>query len=152
LTIDTVDPVDTYDATPPAQKPDADFKDASALDENSTHSFPDDDSIPSFSAKDPSSIVPRKRGRPRRQIPAVKADPLKIEPKRELRRRRPAGEHTEDPWVILSKAPSITPLSPKKPHLARPPTQKPVIDLPSCPYTTLFLNIFQPGVPKKNDA
>jgi hypothetical protein len=71
----------------------------------------------SMQSKDPSSTAHRKRGRPKRQISAIETDHLEIEPKRRLRSKIPVGAATDDdPWVTLSKGPSITSLSSNIPH------------------------------------
>jgi hypothetical protein len=155
-----IDPVDIYDATPPAPNLDADVNPGSVLDENPTQSSLADNSILSCSANDASPIVGRgrggrrSRGRPRRQIPVVETHPLQNEPKRKLRSQKPAGADRDDPWVMLSKAPLLTPLSPKKPLKA--PTQKAVNDPSCCPYNYLLLTMFQTGeereLPQKRDA
>jgi hypothetical protein len=129
-----IDPVDISDATLPVLNLDTDFNPASALDDPSQSSL--GDSMLSCSTKER-----RSRGRPRRQIPAVETHPLQIEPKRKLRSQRLAGAEGDDPWVVLSNAPLITPVSPKKAlKNARPSTQKPVNDPLSCPYKCLFPN------------
>jgi hypothetical protein len=101
-------------------------------------SHQDDKSIHS---KDPSPTAYRKRGRPRRQIIAIETDQPEAEPKRKLRSQIPAGPGTltDDPWAILSKAPSITPMSPNKPRKARHQGQKkkPVND-PFCSFQLCY--------------
>lgn len=117
------DPIDPYDASPPALT----YFDPPIMDENPTNPFLADNSS---SEKRPSPIVGRSRGRPRRQNPAAETQPPKIEPKRQLRSKRSAGSNGDDPWALLSKAPSITPSSPTKP-------QKPVSN-----FNVFLINIF----------
>lgn len=63
----------------------------------------------------------RRRGRPRNQIQVVTTNHLTIQPRRELRKRGPVSIKTDDdPWAKLSKAPSVTPLSPRKAPQAGP--------------------------------
>ena len=113
------DPIDPYDASPPALT----YFDPPIMDENPTNPFLADNSS---SEVHPSPIVGRSRGRPRRQRPAAETHPPKIEPKRQLRSKRSTGSNDDDPWALLSKAPSITPSSPTKPQKARTSVQKPV--------------------------
>lgn len=128
-------PAGLNEATPPAQMADIDFNDPSVLDKSPAHSLLDGNAIPSFSTKNPSPTEHQNNGRPQHQIKAIDTDPLKIETDHEPRRRRkPARAQTEDPWALLSKTPAITPSSPFKPHKARPPVQKQVINLSCCPY------------------
>ena len=123
---------DEYDAT---HLPNTISEDASILDETPMLSTLDDRSMWS---KDPSSTVPRKRGRPKRQIPAIETDHLEIEPKRRLRSRISSiTVAADDPWVILSNSPLITSSSPKKPHKVAP-MQKLVNDPSFCPCNCTF--------------
>jgi hypothetical protein len=117
--------------------PDTESHHGIIVDENPKHSFLGD----KCSAKGQTPTVGRSRGRPRRQIPTVETH-MKIEPKRKLRSHINAEAGAEDPWVMLSKAPSITPFSPKKANKARPPRQKPVNDPFVFPHESLFLTIF----------
>jgi hypothetical protein len=109
-------------------------EDASILDETPEPSGLEDRSMQS---KDPRPTAHRKRGRPRRQIQAIETDHLENEPKRRLRSRIPAGAAADDPWVMLSKAPSRTPLSPNKPQKAAS-MQKQVNDPLFCPRNRIF--------------
>lgn len=61
----------------------------------------------------------RGRGRPRRQAFHMPQEVLGTESKRKLRTRKNAEVAVEDLWTNLSKAPLLTPLSPKKPRQAR---------------------------------
>jgi len=62
----------------------------------------------------------RGRGRPRRQASNMPQEEVAVtESKRKLRKRKNAELASEDPWTNLSKAPLLTPLSPKKPRQAR---------------------------------
>ena len=93
-----------------------------------TDSPPPVQQMPSSSDDRSIQVNSRRRGRPRKEIPAVGTKHLTIEPRRELRKRGPAGVKVDnDPWVKLSKAPSITPLSPKKVPQSGPSRLKPVI-------------------------
>jgi hypothetical protein len=146
-------PTGLKEATPAAQKPDTEFNDTSALDESPAHSFLDGNAIASFSAKSPSPTEHPKPGRLQHQTPAIETDPLKIDTRGKQRKGRPSGAQTEDPWVILSKTPSITPSSPVKPCKARLPIQKHVINLPCCLYKSfILLNISHLGVSKRKLA
>jgi hypothetical protein len=76
------------------------------------------------------SPVRRARGRPRRQATNVPLKGPALESIRRLRSRKNTTKATsQDPWTILSNAPALTPLSPKKNRqvraLQRPP-QPPV--------------------------
>lgn len=64
----------------------------------------------------------RTRGRPRRQASHIPLEGVAVmESKRKLRTRKNAevASESEDPWTNLSKAPLLTPLSPKKPRRER---------------------------------
>ena len=55
---------------------------------------------------------------------------LTIEPRHELRKQGPVSIQTDDdPWAKLSKASSVTPLSPRRVPQTGPSKQKPVIYL-----------------------
>lgn len=61
----------------------------------------------------------RGRGRPCRQASRMPLEVAVMESKRKLRTRKNADVPSEDPWTNLSKAPLLTPLSPKKNRQAR---------------------------------
>jgi hypothetical protein len=121
------------DTPPPVQHPE------SVSNKNTMPSASDDNSGPCFPSNNQSPKVnSRRRGRPRNQIPAVTTNRLTIEPRRELRKRGPAGVQTnDDPWVKLSKAPFVTSLSPQKVPRSGPTKHRPVI-LPSCHAYKMF--------------
>lgn len=69
-------------------------------------------------------------GCPQNQILAVTTNHLTIEPRHELRKQGPVSIQTDDdPWAKLSKASSVTPLSPRRVPQTGPSKQKPVIYL-----------------------
>jgi hypothetical protein len=80
--------------------------------ENGTDVILSTNDSPSNPFQLPSSPVCRSRGRPRRQVPIVSSKVPALEPIRKLR----SGQ---DNWAKLSKAPALTPLSPKKNHQTR---------------------------------
>jgi hypothetical protein len=119
-----IDTVARQDTPPPVQHPEGSFNKSPMP--------------PSLEDNSGSKVNSRRRGRPRNQIPAVTTNHLTIEPKRELRKRGPVSVQTDDdPWAKLSKAPSVTPASPRKVPQPGPSRQKPVIYLSCYTYKTL---------------
>jgi hypothetical protein len=81
-----------------------------------------------------SEPVHRSRGRPRREAPNFSQEILAAEPKRKLRVRKDTKAVSEedtkavfrqDPWDTLTKAPALTPPSPKKRGQAKAPQRPP---------------------------
>ena len=113
---------------------DTSCEDASNLDGNLqvTQSGPEDNLKKITQVLESSQTRHQKRGRPRRQIqvPVIETSHPKIEPKCKPKTRSQISsslvQSTNDPWLNLSKAPFITPLSPNKHSMASPLAQKPV--------------------------